>query len=437
MPAIVTNDLRIKNSDTFAANLIATPNYVFIGRETPWPVENIPPVLTGADQDLFDVYNDLLAIKKIEASSIQTVCQRIDWKAGVKYDQYDHRVNMLGKDMVNKNFYNFYVVTEEFNVYKCLSNNGGTASFERPTSQQINAFQTSDGYIWKYMYTLRSTDTVNFLTTDWMPIYTLKYNDGSAQWQVQNTAIDGAIHRVEVTNKGANYSSTTPPTVIITGDGSGATATAQVNPDDGSISKIVILNPGSGYSYATVTLDNIGDGVGATAVAIMSPVGGHGFDARAELGGTSKMIKISISGDEGGFFPTTTFRKTGVISAPLSNNVGSKVTLNNNAGYAAGDSLQGDTSGAIGQVLYVDDSLVWIQNVVGSFVVGEAMNNLTTGSSSNIVTAINGTNIPLLQSVAAKADIVNRSGKILYMSNREKITRAAEQSEDVRVLIQF
>ena len=437
MPAIVTNDLRIKNSDTFAADMIATPNYIYIGRETPWDNEILPPALIGADQELFEVYNDLLAIKKIDPNAIQSVAQRIDWKTNTRYDQYDHRINMLEKDVVSKYYLNFYVLTEEFNVYKCLSNNGGALSLERPTSQQINAFQTSDGYIWKYMYTLRSTDTINFLTTNWMPIYTLKYNDGSAQWQVQNTAIDGAIHRIQLDSPGANYSFTSLPTVTITGDGTGATATVQVNEDDGSIAKIIVVNVGQGYSHATVTFGNVGDGIGAAASAILSPVGGHGFDARAELGGTSKMIKTSLTGTEGGTFPTTSFRRTGIISAPLSNNLGAKVSLNNNSGYAPGNSLQGGTSGAVGQVLYVDGPIIWIQNVVGDFVAGEAMNNLTTGTTSNVITVINDTRIPLNQSVAAKADIIDRSGKILYMSNREKITRATEQTEDVRVLIQF
>lgn len=437
MPAIVTNDLRIKNSDTFAADLISTPNYIYIGRDTPWPNETFPPALTGTDKDIFEVYNDLLAMKKIDSTDIQSVCQRIDWKSGTRYDQYDHRVNMLGKDIVSKNYYNFYVVTEEFNVYKCISNNQGAFSIERPTSQQIGTFQTSDGYIWKYMYTLRATDTINFLTTNWMPIYTLKYNDGSAQWQVQSTAIDGAIHRIQLDNPGANYNPAILPTVEIVGDGTGASATLQINENDGSIARIIVVDVGSGYSYATATLTNTGDGIGAVLTPILSPVGGHGFDARAELGGASKMIKSTITGDEGGVFPTTSFRKTGIISAPLSTHSGSKVTLNSNSGFSPGDSLQGGTSNAIGQVLYVDGPIIWIQNVVGNFVVGEAMNNLTTSGYSNVVTVINGTKIPLLQSVASKDDIINRTGKILYMSNREKITRASEQSENIRVLIEF
>lgn len=436
MPAIITQDLRIKNADTFAADLVNTPNYIYIGKSTEWADELIPDAMVGSDNDLFQVYNDLLAMKKIDSSSVLSVCRRINWVAQTVYDEYDHRVNMDARDMLGNNIYNYYVLTEEFNVYKCLSNNNGVPSTERPTSQQINAFQTSDGYIWKYMYTIRSGDVLNFLTTGWMPIYSLKYNDGSAQWQVQTTAIDGAIHRVELTNNGSNYSASNPPTVTITGDGTGATATAVVS-DSGTITRIVMVSVGSGYSYATVTFGNVDDGIGAVADAILSPIGGHGFDARTELSGTAKMVKVSITGAEGGAFPTTSFRKIGIISAPLSNNLGSKVSLNNIVGYSAGDSLQGGTTGAIGQVLYVDQTVIWIQNVTGNFVVGEALNNLTTNKSSNITTVLNGIKIPLLKSVASKAEIVNRSGKILYMSNREKITRATEQSEDLRIIQEF
>lgn len=438
MPAIITNNMRIKNADAFAASAISIPSYVYIGKQSEWNNEILPDALIGADKEQFDVYNNMLALKKLEAGSIQSVCRRIDWKSGTVYDAYDHRVNMLAsKTILGNTFYDFYVLTEEFNVYKCLSNNGGAKSTEQPTSQQVSAFQTSDGYIWKYMYTLRSGDVNNFLTTNWMPIYTLKYNDGSAQWQVQNAAIDGAIHRIELTNKGLNYSKTNPPTVVITGDGTGAEATLEVNEDNGSIARIIMVNVGRGYSYATVTLSNVGDGVGASAVAILSPVGGHGSAARAELGGTAKMFKITLTGDEGGDFPTTSFRQIGIISTPMSLNLGSKVSTNNVDGFYAGDSVQGGTTGATATVMFVNESIIWLQNVVGNFVIGEALRNLTRNGSSNITTAINNTNIPLIASTASKSEIVNRSGRLLYMSNREKITRATEQSEDVRIVIPF
>lgn len=439
MPAIVTNNLRIKNADTFAANMLATPNFIYIGKETQWNEFDTPDRLIGSDQETFDVYNNMLALKKIEAGSVQSVTRRIDWKSGTVYDAYDHRVNMFAsKNPVTESFYNFYVLTEEFNVYKCLSNNNGARSTEQPTSQGVSAFQTADGYTWKYMYTIRSGDVLNFLTTNWMPIYSVRYNDGSAQWQVQQAAIDGAIHRIDVLTKGQNYNPLSPPTVTITGDGVGAQATVTINEDTGAITGVTMVNVGQGYSYATVTFDNAGDGVGASAVAIMAPVGGHGANPRTELGGTAKMFKIALSGTEGGDFPTTSFRQIGIIAMPISaTDKGSRISVNDITGFAGGDQVQGATSGATGSVIFAIDGIVWLQNVVGNFIVGEDFVNKTRTTTTKVVTALNNTNIPLIQTTASKSEIINRTGRLLYISNREKITRATEQTEDIRIVIPF
>lgn len=438
MPAIITNDLRIKNADVFANDMVKTPNYIYIGKDTAWPDESTPDNLIGSDKELFEAYNNMLALKKIETNSVKSVVQRFDWIRDEIYDAYDHRVNMQSsKTPIVENFYRYYVMTDEFNVYKCISNNNGAKSTEQPTSQQVSTFQTSDGYVWKYMYTIRAGDAMNFLTPGWMPIYSLKYNDGSSQWQVQFTAVDGAIHRIDLTSAGINYDPLDPPAVSITGDGTGAAAIAVVNPENGTLQRIDITNIGQGYSFAEVVIEENDIGVGASAVAILSPVGGHGYDARRELGGTSKMFKVTLSGTEGGTFPLTSFRNVGLIAQPMSENVGSKVFLNNLTGFSSGDTIQGGTSNATAQVMFIDEEVLWAQNVVGNFIVGEALNNITSSSSSNIITVVNSTNLPLNASTASVESVIRRSGRLLYLSNRERIRRTEEQSEDIRLVVTF
>lgn len=46
----------------------------------------------------------------------------------------------------------FYVVTDDFNVYKCLDNNNGALSTVKPTGTPVEAIKTSDGYVWKFLY---------------------------------------------------------------------------------------------------------------------------------------------------------------------------------------------------------------------------------------------------------------------------------------------
>ena len=73
------------------------------------------------------------------------------------------------------------------------------------------------------------------------------------------------VEEIQVVNPGINY--TSPPTVTITGDGSGATAVATIV--NQRVEKITITNRGFNYTRASVTLSG-GGGSSASAVAIVT-----------------------------------------------------------------------------------------------------------------------------------------------------------------------
>lgn len=77
--------------------------------------------------------------------------------------------------------------------------------------------------------------------------------------------VAGGLTAINVTAQGDSY---TAATVEITGDGTGATATATVT--GGKVTAITITNPGSGYTAPVITIT--GDGNGATATATVGSV---------------------------------------------------------------------------------------------------------------------------------------------------------------------
>jgi len=77
------------------------------------------------------------------------------------------------------------------------------------------------------------------------------------------------IESIEILNSGINYRNV--PTVTITGDGTGAKATAILL--NGRVTEIVIDNPGINYTSATVTIN--GDGTSASAIAIVQGKKGY------------------------------------------------------------------------------------------------------------------------------------------------------------------
>lgn len=84
-------------------------------------------------------------------------------------------------------------------------------------------------------------------------IYSWNEVDGNpgAQSTASATVINGFVVGITVNDGGEAY--TTPPTVTITGDGTGASATASVT--NGAVSSISVDNPGSGYTTAMVTIE--------------------------------------------------------------------------------------------------------------------------------------------------------------------------------------
>jgi hypothetical protein len=107
------------------------------------------------------------------------------------------------------------------------------------------------------MYTVTTANALKFLTTDYIPVQTLASDGGEDQWDVQAAAVNGSINIIKVTSGGSGYA--TAPAVTITGDGSGATATAVLS--NGRIQKITMTNYGSGYRWANITITGSGYGV--------------------------------------------------------------------------------------------------------------------------------------------------------------------------------
>lgn len=437
MSAIITTKLRIFNMETFKERLLGYPCYIYIGKDTPWPDEQMPIVPNDSDKERNETNEAILGLKRILNSSVSSVIPRNDWQTGFVYDEYRYDINMLTSRRQSGSRLQFYVLTDEFNVYKCISNNNGAKSTVKPTSTQVNSITTSDGYVWKYMYTLRSNDVFSYMTDSWMPVYTLKENDGSAQWQTQVSAVDGSLSKINITSPGIGYSVSNPPTITITGDGSGAAASVVVDPSSGAITAINITNFGAGYTKATVSITSSAGGIGAAFQAVLSPKGGHGKDAILELGGHHLMIQTTLSGSTDTDIPTTSFRQVGIIHAPTSNDKGSILKISDSFGIKVGDSVLGNTSNATGTVRMVsyDGESVYVEGVIGSFSQNEialiADQPYTTTDIQNQV------NLPLIAQSASKADMVPYTGDILYVSNRERISRSDTQTEEVRMIVTF
>ena len=227
MPAIVTNKFRVHNSEQFHeafSEAASTNQFIFIGKVSEWldassvNIDANPPTPTDTVENTeYNHWDDMILAKRVTSNDVSHVINRYNWTSGTVYDQFDSQDSSLYSKP-------FFVVTEDFNVYKCMYNNHGAQSTVMPSSINTSAGvseTTADGYKWKYMYSISAADALKFITTSFIPVKRLRTNDftnlganageiaddGSNQWEIENAATDGSIDVVvrNASGNGAGY----------------------------------------------------------------------------------------------------------------------------------------------------------------------------------------------------------------------------------------
>ena len=431
MTAIVTNNFRFHNSEQFTEAFDeASGNnmYLFIGRPIAWSDENSPDTPVDSTLQSFNHWDDMIALKRVTSSDIKYVVPRYDWTSGTVYTEYSDVIGSLFDS-------EFYVLTDDYNVYKCLFNNSGAGSTTKPTGTSNSVLTTADGYKWKYMYTVTAGDALKFLTTDFMPVET----DAT----VSAAAVDGSVQVIKVINGGSGY--TSAPNVIISADGGNCTATATITSN--AVSSITVTNVGSGYRKASISFEG-GAGANASAKAVISPAGGHGYNAVRELGGMYIMMNTRLEyADGSGDFPVAQdFRKIGIIKDPQTygtGNVATATTLNAtkylNTTSASGtfsndEYITGGTSGANARIVAtsVSGSNVTIRYLQANTLSGNytafTSGETVTGASSGATATIGG---------LANPEAQHYTGEVIYVDQRKAISRASDQVESIHLVVEF
>lgn len=364
--------------------------------------------------------------------------------------------NSLFKIVDNDPYYanQFYVRNNVDQVFKCMYNNGGANSTIMPEiglGGQLpeNPFiDTSDGYKWKYMYTISTGVKNKFFTDKYMPVI--------KDQVVYDSAVNGRIDVIEILDGGAGYfnGSSVNNYAILTvdGDGSGANVTADIV--NGEIVNINILDGGSDYTTATVTVD---DPLQLTTLAntanlrvVISPQFGHGFDPIRELGASDQMISVDFVGDVDGYMPTQSdgtdkIREVALIKDPkyAANNIyatGSiypmytkiytsnpPVDFEHNALIYAGSSYETSTFSAYVVHFDNDTNILYVNRITGNVdsIVQTTIYQQDNPSASARVFTVE------------KPDINIFTGELLYVQNRAPITRSLEQTETLKLVVEF
>ena len=485
MAAIITNKFRINNAEQFVESFSETSAetyYLFIGRAHAWAsdadvqgntiaegTDASPPTPNDDVTSEFYNWDDMLGAKLISSTDVSRVIPRRNWTTGTTYDMYEHNIsssNAANSGATNLWDSTFVVMNSAYAVYKVIENNGNTASTVEPTSTSNSIFSTSDGYRWNYMYSLTSAETLNFMSTDFIHC--------STDSTVSAAAVDGALDTALIVAGGSGYntsSGSTISTIPIRGDGSSGVASVTIS--SGAIASVSITTAGTGYTYAYITNADIiaatnagGSGSGANINVIIPPKGGHGSDALKELGAFYVMLNKSLVGAEGtsDIGVANDFRRIGLVrnptnfgtstvaSADTRRQIYAAIFSSVSGTFTADEEINQASTGAVGKVIEYDSTnkiLYWYQTRFPD--VGTDSNgNLTAFSGANAITGQSSsasatpntsnsttTNAVSFSSGYSNPELAADSGDIIYVEERSPITRASDQTENIKLIIEF
>ena len=320
MSAIITDQLRILNAENFVSAATSTVNsyYSFVGLpnatnySSTW--DSNPPAPKDSFDQEDDYWDTMIALKKVTSSDIRRMVNKNTWTSGITYDMYRGDISRtnLAQPSGATNLYSakYYVVNEDYKVYICLQNGTdpenttGRPSLDQPTFTDLEpkaAGDSGDGYIWKYLYTIKPGDIAKFDSTNFMPVPNEWSTSADNAAVRDNASTSGQLKIATIINRGAGIGTAnrTYTGVPVSGDGSGAEATIVIN-NDAKVESINISKGGSGYTYGTIDLVAGGVPVGTTTPVfnvVIPPQGGHGSDVYKELGASNVLVYSKIEND--------------------------------------------------------------------------------------------------------------------------------------------
>jgi len=436
----VIDDIRTGTSPAF---------YLGIGKSNAWANANDSapnPLNNVLEENNFR--RNLQSVIKINTASF--VVKRYNWTTNTVYTQYDD--TKLLSDYPESE--PFYVMNLNQSVYMCLQTGRNAAgdivvSTVEPTSENVDPFGTSDGYIWKYLYTVSALDANFYMTQNFIPVGKINSVDSNStgtenkQFQVQQNAQDQMITSFVVMDSGSSYSANCKINVNGVYD-----PFINVTVNAGKISKVEYHPDSSTFHYRSnldgaVLQTNDSTGSGAIIRPIFSTGQGVGANAINDLKSESILINSKIIGNQSDFITSQDFRQIGIIKGLRDSSNGTFWTQN------TGQCLYSMTLDSIGSSFTKDGEILgatsgakaWVDNVDGStihyhqydstgflnFVAGEVINEVGSTGSGKIASG----------SAKILPEVSPRTGEILYIDNKSAIVRTVGQTEDIKIVVKL
>jgi hypothetical protein len=205
MTKLITTNYKTHMGNQFLESLSEASNnvyYLFAGDhiDKSTGVVDTPP--DDVREVSIDSFRNMQFGKRITPSDAKLMIRNIPYAANKTFTMYDDNDD----DLYTQDYYCVVNEASYYHVYKCLDNNLGTNSTVQPDFSHITGsntivYQTSDGYRWKYMYSVDYGIYNKFATAEYIPVV--------ANSTVTDAAITGALDIIKIDNEGKNYANFT------------------------------------------------------------------------------------------------------------------------------------------------------------------------------------------------------------------------------------
>lgn len=451
--AVITNKLKKQVIDSIKTDFDNASNryYIGLGKSEQFNTADTVPDALNHDFEERTFRNALQAI--MEVSDFTFVVERVNWSAGTKYSAYNDK-------QVANSTQSYYVMNDENQVYICIqqgknANGDVVNSTVKPTGEATSILSTGDGYLWKFLYSISAASANKFVSANFIPVKLQGATDSSSpaadikQLAIQTAAVAGQIVGYEVLDGGSGY--TSAPTITIIGDGTNASAVASIS--GGEVSKVEInfsgsptpvAQLGSGYKNASITVTG-GGGSGAIVRPIFGTKSGLGSNPIIDLRSTAVMFTVKPTGAQGtDFIIGNKFRQVGLLRNPLVSEGGAafsdptgsalrKLTL----ATKTVDFTIGETITGVNEAKAIIDAIDSATGKILSYHQNEDTGYKDFIVSNNINGASGGRGVSAGTGPITASEFGTTTGEVLYIDNRAAVTRSAEQTEDIKIVIQI
>lgn len=317
----VLKKLNTKFAQTFKYDVENNSTYyIFAANPTPQSVLSYPSDSIMSD---VDTYSSMLFGNKIQDTDVSLITKNYAWVANTVYSKYDPEDN----ELYSKAFYVTVFEGSDYHVYKCLDNNLGAASTDQPLGTDSTLiYSMTDGYVWKYLYTVSDFMYRKFGSDDYIPV------DTTQNGQVSNNL--GAIQVISLKDSGLGYNNYTlgsfPETASINYNNSAVQYALDINASSknsfyiGCLMKVTSVN-NSQSEYRTIIDYNV---TGLNRIVVIDTP----FTLNLKAGDLYEIYpKIKIQ--DLSVTSTETCIARAIISANTGNSVSQIEVLNPGSGY--------------------------------------------------------------------------------------------------------